>query len=610
MRAIRSFAVAASKSARARIVVPWLLLGFAVIYYSLYAASGLNLGGEGGTAGVVAMRLMAGQRPIVDTFLGYNVLWFVPVTWLFDLTGPNYLALRWYFFAFCTASGLLVYFVVFGQTRNAWFSAVPAIVAILVPGMIFRNYMPFLGVLNALLLTRAFVMPRPAPWKSLLWMAASGAGVGLTFLFRIDLGVFFLVIFSGLAVLYPFAERGAFLRRAALSAAGAFCGVGLMVATHLPVWSDARQRGYDEAFLAQYTGWTDMISREFRNTLDDLGERTRPAPVAAAPAAPAATTQPAAPAPRPTKVDTWEERGALARATPRDMWAAPTWSARTLAISTYLSIAISIAAVIAGGIALLFALIRRDPDAKERALYPLTVLGCALALFPQYYFFRPDTVHLAEMMVPFLAALALMAWESWRIAGSTRIRALKPVLIAFAVACAACAGIYALHALPKASAGTIAARKKAAHRFLAANGVDVKVRQREALWLAGLRDAVLRNSAPGEFVLCLPYSPTVNFMTDRPSPLHNLYVDNATAGAGWHETFLAMMQKDRPAVVLVCHRAINGNKASRFPNWAPDSYRWLQQNYTLVGRYERNEIFARPDKSPHGTAPEFLQVSD
>jgi len=610
VKPILPFAGTASKPARAYIVVPWLLAGFAVIYYALYAACGLNLGGEGGTAGVVAMRLMAGQRPIVDTFLGYNVMWFVPVTWLFDLTGPNYLALRWYFFAFCTASGLLVYFVVFGKTRNAWFSAVPAILAILVPGMLFRNYMPFLGILNAFLLTRAFVLPHAARWKALLWIAAAGAGIGLTFLFRIDLGVFFLVIFFGLAGLYPFGEREAFLRRAALSAAGAICGVCLMVAVHLPVWSDARQRGYEEAFLAQYTGWTDMISREFRNTLDDLGEKTRPPSVAADPAAPAATAQPAAPAPKPTKVDTWEERGALARATPRDMWAAPTWSARTLAISTYMAIGISLIVIVAGGLALLVALIRRDLDAKERALYPLTVLGCALALFPQYYFFRPDTVHLAEMMVPFLAALALLVWESWRIAASTRIRAAKPVLIAFAAACAACAGIYTLHALPKASAGTIAARKKASHPFHAANGVNVKVRQREALWLAGLRDAVLRNSGPGEFVLCLPYSPTVNFMTDRPSPLHNLYVDNATAGSGWHQTFLSMMRNDRPAVVLVCHRAINGNKASRFPNWAPDSYRWLQQNYTLVGRYERNEIFARPDKSPPGTAPEFLQVSD
>ena len=70
---------------RAELVVPWLLAGFAVFYYSLYVNSGLNLGGEGGTAGVVAMRLLAGQRPIVDTFLGYNVMWFLPVAGLFKL---------------------------------------------------------------------------------------------------------------------------------------------------------------------------------------------------------------------------------------------------------------------------------------------------------------------------------------------------------------------------------------------------------------------------------------------------------------------------------------------------------------------------------------------
>jgi len=34
----------------------------------------------------------------VETFLGYNVLWFFPVAGLFEITGPSYLVLRWYFF--------------------------------------------------------------------------------------------------------------------------------------------------------------------------------------------------------------------------------------------------------------------------------------------------------------------------------------------------------------------------------------------------------------------------------------------------------------------------------------------------------------------------------
>lgn len=604
LNTLLTFAGGAAKSARAQVLMPWLLAAFAVIYYSLYAATGLNLSGEGGTAAVVAMRLMDGQRPIVDTFLGYNVMWFVPVTWLFEITGPDYLALRWYFFAFCIASGLLVYFVVFGHTRSAWFSAVPAFLAILVPGMLFRNYMPFLGILNAFLLTRAFVMSRTSRMKSLAWMVAAGAGLGLTFLFRIDLGVFVTAIFLGLAVIFPFGVRGEFIRRAALAGGGVVCGLFLTIALHLPVWSDARQRGYDQAFLSQYTGWVDMIGGELRNTLRDVAKKTAPAKPSAP--APVSAAKPTA----PSTADTWEERGALARATPADMWRAARWSDRSLAITTYLSIAISILAIVAGSIHLLLAILRRDPEARERALYPLAVLGCALTLFPQYFFFRPDSVHLAEMMVPFLAALFLFVWAGVRAAAASRSIAARAAGYGFAGLCLVCAGIYMCHAMPKASTGTIAARKKASHHFRALNGVDVKVRQREALWLAGLRDAVLRNSSPGEYVLCLPYSPTVNFMTDRPSPLYNLYVDNATAGTGFTDSFLAIMKNDRPAVVLVSHRAINGNSASRFSNWARDSYRWLKDNYVLVGRYERNEIFARPDKAVPGAAPELIEVSE
>src|SRR5262249_2210674 len=149
------------------------------------------LGGEGGTTAVYAMRLMAGQRPIVDTSLGgYNVLWFFSVSGLFEITGPNYLALRLYFFWLCVASGFLVFFIVYGYTRNAWFSAIPSVLVILVPGMIFRNYMPFLGTLNAFLFTRAFVIRHLSWKKSLAWMAVAGGGVGITFLVRIDLGIF------------------------------------------------------------------------------------------------------------------------------------------------------------------------------------------------------------------------------------------------------------------------------------------------------------------------------------------------------------------------------------------------------------------------------------
>ncbi|MCX6970088.1 MAG: hypothetical protein NTV93_08040 [Verrucomicrobia bacterium] len=587
--------------------MPWLLAGFALVYYALYANAGLNLGGEGGTAGVVAMRLMAGQRPIVDTFLGYNVLWFLPVAGLFELTGPNYLALRWYFFAICTASGLLTYFVVHGYTRNAWFSAIPAMLAILIPGMLFRNYMPFLGILNAFLLTSALVLPHRTDGRTLAWAAAAGLGLGLTFLFRIDLGMFCLAIFLGLCLLYPLGEITA--GRVRIAFLSALAGLGMAFMAHVPFAMDANARGYGEAFLSQYTGWAHMLQGE----LLILIKKHAPASHAEPKAAAGAATHPPASAPRKQTSQAgkaWEDRGALARAGFADVWEKPSWSEKSLALSTYLPIAFSTSAILAGSFFLFRAIRRKDPDAKFRALYPLTVIGCSLTLFPQYFFFRPDTVHIAEMMVPFFAALATVAWACGR-----NSLAAPPGRAAWAgwTAAAACllvAAIYVSHAFPKESSGSIAAKKKVSRGFRALNGVNVIVRDREAIWLPGLRDAILKHSSPGEYVLCLPYSPTINFMTDRPSPLHNLYVDNTVGEKTFHSYFLDLVAKSPPAVIVVNQRKINGTEISRFQNWAPLTYGWIWENYVFVGRYHDNEVFVRRDKCAGGIAPEYIGVSN
>lgn len=588
--------------------MPWVLLAFALVYYALYFRSGLNLGGEGGTAGVVAMRLMQGQRPIVDTFLGYNVLWFFPVVWIFEITGPNYLVLRGLFFAICILSAGLVYRVVLTYSKNVLFSAIPCLLAILIPGMLFRNYMPFLGILNAWLLTSAFVVTRASRKRTLVWALASGAGLGITFLFRIDLGIFFTAIFLGLGILHPFGAKKSFWKRSGFALSLVAVGLLMVCIVHIPFWMDAKNRGYETAFTGQYTGWIEMVTGEFRQFATGLQkEKATPPPPAA--------QQPATASPTPANTvnrqgETWEDRGARAKNRVSDIWKAPNWEERSLALCIYQPIPFALVVILTGCIFLLTAIVRKDETAKERALYPLTVLGCALALFPQYFFFRPDTVHIAEMMVPFLAALGTIVWAAIGYASRHRHPAQRAISVAAVAVCLAMASIYVSHALPKASAGTIFAKTKAAHRFDALNGVHVLVKEKEARWLAGLRDAVLNHSSPEEFVVCLPYSPTINFMTDRPSPLQNLYVDNATAGKHFMETFLKTMNSSHPAVVVLDQRKINNTEASRFRNWAPDVCRWLENNYVYFGRYDRNEVFVRSDKVSGPVKPEAMEVRD
>jgi len=363
-----------------------------------------------------------------------------------------------------------------------------------------------------------------------------------------------------------------------------------------------------------------MISHEFRQQMADLAENDRPADVvpAASPAPdssaseapPALPTAAAAAAPPKPNADSWEDRGALVRVPLSDAIFGRKWTHKSFAISTYLPLLVSAVSILVGGLALLTALIRRDAVLKERVLYPLTVLGCSLTLLPQFLFFRPDTPHLSEMMVPFLAALALLIWAMGQIAERHASPLQRGSALAFALLCLLTAGIYFSHGFPKESAGSIAANREATHRFRALNGVDVRVRERDAEWLAGLRDAVVGHSAPGEYVLCLPYSPTINFLSDRPSPLYNLYVDNATAGTGFHDTFLALMKEANPPVVVIDQRRINKNELSRFSNWAPAPYAWLKENYVYFGRYFRSEVFIRPDKVKQPHVPEAVRVED
>ena len=99
-------------------------------------------------------------------------------------------------------------------------------------------------------------------------------------------------------------------------------------------------------------------------------------------------------------------------------------------------------------------------------------------------------------------------------------------------------------------------------------------------------------------------------MTDRPSPLHNLYVDNTVGEKSFRGYFLDLVAKSSPAVIVVNQRKINGTEISRFQNWAPLTYGWIGENYIFAGRYHDNEVFVRRDKCAGGIAPEYIGVSN
>src|SRR4029453_1244845 len=189
----------------------------------------------------------------------YNVMWFYPVAWLFQLGGPDYTALRVYFFGLCTLPGVLAFLIVRRVTGSGWFSVLAALGPVLIPGMIFRNYMAFLAMLNMLVLLQAYVFEQPSKLRQILWMVTAGISLGLTFLMRIDLGTFFTVMTAGLIVLFPFGRRQGFGPSLALAASGAFLALMMFCLPHAPFYLDAVKRGYAEGFTTQYKNWFVMV---------------------------------------------------------------------------------------------------------------------------------------------------------------------------------------------------------------------------------------------------------------------------------------------------------------------------------------------------------------
>ena len=573
---------------------PLLVVLTAVIYYGLYYRAGLNLGGEGGTNAVLALRLMEGQRPILDTFLGYNLLWFYPLIALFKVTGPDYVAMRIFFFVLCTINALLGYAIVRSVTRQAWLAFATSVLLVLIPGMIFRNYMGLIGVLSSLLLLKAYVLPAATPRRQIAWMAAAGGGMTLCFLLRIEPSFLLTVVWLGLAVLYPLGPRSDLLPRLRTTLIGTLAGAAILIVVHAGAAWHAHERGFGEQFTGQYRIFLGMLGYELSREVEKLRPSLAPtvAPVASHPSTPAAVAAEPAPA------ETREAR--LARPPLGKIWEAPRPRDRYFGVCLYYPVLWCAIFVGAAMVLLVNAVLRGNPGRKQDALVILTTTGCALSLFPQYFWFRPDAPHLSEFMVPFLPAVAASSWVVWRAAKNARATLWRVAAVAMVVFSASLVPLYLKAIMPREDAGTIFSMREPT-AFRALNGVDVFLSAGDAAAMEGLRDAVLNHSSPGEFVVVYPYAPTINFMTDRPSYEYNLYVDDSTADDRFQREARERIERHQPAVIVIDNRPINRTERSRFKNWAAGLMSYISSSYRLVGSYQVGrreiEVYARPDKT-------------
>jgi hypothetical protein len=542
------------------------LVLFAVLYYTLVYRYGLNLADEGNVA-LISQRLMHGERPFREVITGYNVLWFYPISALFRIFSSNLLYMREYFYAISTGSALIAFFLLRRLDAPLWLAFVQGLMVISINGQYYNAYIPFLVVANLFAITLFLTSQRKV-------LASLGAGIllGTTYLIRIDIGIFYTVVWLFVILLHAILLNRRV--RVNLMAAG-YLAMGVVV-MHLPFLYDAYHRRFLPGFLDQYLNVAAMIASPIATHWQLFAGENRSSPQ------PPATVQPGAGAPK-SGATAGRAPSLLRRLRLQDIFSkSPSLEKRLLALLTYVP---ALLICLLGITGLYLALVKRI--APDRWLIFSALLAGCLSAFPQFFFFRPDLAHLIEFMNGGLVAITCAGWVLWSSQGNARSS------IFFAAAIAITEMVYVCLAFVSPYGGTILVRVDRTMEFRGSNGVDVFLNRAEYDEVDSLFKATVLNSSKKDYVACYPYLPGVNFIAARPTFQSSLYVDDMAHPADWEQTEIARIKKYRPAVIIIDDWKVNGSEQSRFTHWASQLTKFVESNYRSVGVVSGKTVFAR-----------------
>ena len=542
------------------------LVLFATVYYSLIYRYALNLADEGSVA-LLSQRLLHGERPFLNVSLGYNVLWFYPISTLFRLFGTNLLLMRTYFFGISTASGLIAFMLLRRLDAPLWLAFAQGLAVISVTGQYFKAYIPFLVISNLFAITLFLTSQR----KALLSVGA-GLLLGTTYLIRIDIGIFLTAIWFGVILLHAvLLDRR--LRLNLIVAGNFFLGVAVM---HLPFIYDAYHRHFLQPFAEQYSNVAGLILRPILPRPTQTVAKNQDQTGVGHASATAGTVM-------ETHSVMVDKPPTLLRRRPfqQIFQKSPRIEYRLLAFLTYIPPLLICALFLAG-----LYLCLSKKFAVDRWLLFSALLGGCLTAFPQFYFFRPDLPHLIEFMSGGLAALTCAGWLLWSSQGRGRLSTAFFMTIALVAIC------YLLLTLPNQYGGTLAIRLDRHTNFRGANGADVFLTKDEYEEVNTLFSATVWNSTKKDYVACYPYLPGVNFITARPTFQSLLYIDNVTQSPDWQQVEIDKIKKFRPAVIVIDDWTINGTEESRFSHWAMQMTKFIESHYRLVATMNSKKVFA------------------
>ena len=561
----------ADKRGARRPVPGWLaiavLCAVGCLYYASYFRYGFNWADEGAVA-LIAERLGAGERPFVDVEPGYGILWFYPIAWLYKLFGIHFWVVRGYFIVLGFAAALFAYALLQRLTRNRVVALATGLLVLVFPGSGYKTYIPLLVISGAYVLflfdarTRK---PIVAPWMA---VAANGIYLALAFLIRADIATVFAFLFvlyhlllASQAALRSEVESGWALAARRTAATFAIAAV-----TSLPFLIHAEIAGYLQGYLRQYYAYAlELISKLYARLIPDSTSVTA-----------AAGTL-------------------MARA---QLWPVRDVHEVGLAFLTYAPLLVLLFIALFLVMELFATTMRRHAIAdflSERA-YLIVLTGAAFSAFPQFFIWRPDIAHLSEFTpgLIVLCAYFLVVLIRASSPASDADRTRRWLLLVVMGVCLVDGGGYALayrHEGPYLRVG-------ASYRLVIPERLDAWLDRDDYEALRWLNEKVRAASSPGDYVLCFPYCPGVNFVTARPTFQKFLYVDDGVLGS--HPHWLDEMREEiasrKPKVIVIWNWAINRTEISRFRNWAAPLYDFIARTYEREGPFMGYEVFVR--KSP------------
>lgn len=544
-----------------------ILLAF-LVYHQHYNY-GFNFGDEGSLA-YITEAMLEGKVPFIDISIGYNIMWYYPSVLLFYLFGSDFIFLKIFLFSIAAFNSILSYHIIFSFTKNRILSFLTSLIFILVPGPIHKIYIPLMSLCAII----AFKNIKSTK-KSIAGITPSAILVGISSLFRVEMGIMFFCIFLITILIRTIFTHQAFKYKIRLFFYSLVTSFNVILVTLLPFFILSYLQNFHQNFLNQYKNWIFYLFNSFIKLISSISSNQDNIPN--------------------IKIIKNENTTTLQRAPLNNLFNKESDSQFILLTHTPLFLlGLIITIVIIIYIKKYISFKKSNLSSIDTPTNFITICFITICSYFQFYFFRSDLSHLIQAMPPLIILLIYLSSTLLKISKTTH----KSKSIIFILPITLISIYLYIYTTYSISHG-LGFRPVNYHNFLylsSKNGVNLYLPPFLYKELSPIKDIILSNSSKNDFIVCYPYMPGINFMTDRKTFKSSLYVDNSAVATNpnWNQSEIQSLSSKKVKVVVVWHDyAINGTEFSKFKNWAKPLYEHLKANYKIKKDNGMMQVFVK-----------------